>query len=93
MPQVIADRGWHGICACLMHATCPVFHQELILSSYKATAFQRLSSAVTCVLQASAAAEFVQRRKQGQVAGPGDQLGQSLVTCSPQDTFATVSAF
>lgn len=42
-------------------------------------------------LQASPAARFANKRRQERDPGPGDMVGQSLVTCSPKDTFATVS--
>jgi len=42
-------------------------------------------------MQASPAAVFANKRRQEREPGPGDMVGQSLVTCTPQDTFSTVS--
>ncbi|KAL3155291.1 hypothetical protein ABBQ32_013075 [Trebouxia sp. C0010 RCD-2024] len=41
-------------------------------------------------VQASPAAVFAHKRKQERQPGPGDSVGQSLVTCTPQDTFSTI---
>lgn len=35
---------------------------------------------------------FAHKRRQERKPGPGDQVGQSLVTCTPRDTFSMVSA-
>ena len=35
---------------------------------------------------------FAHKRRQERKPCPGDLVGQSLVTCTPQDTFSTVSA-
>lgn len=41
-------------------------------------------------VKASSAAQFAHKRQQEREPGPGDMVGQSLVTCTPQDTFATI---
>lgn len=69
-----------------------------IASCAESLKLSRLSSCVCthelcqlCLLQASPAAVFAHKRKQERQPGPGDSVGQSLVTCTPQDTFSTVS--
>ncbi|KAL0030536.1 hypothetical protein WJX79_002975 [Trebouxia sp. C0005] len=41
-------------------------------------------------VKASPAAVFANKRRQEREPGPGDMVGQSLVTCTPQDTFSTI---